>query len=156
MRRLFCLFAMLLAAGCADTSIIPFAGYWTGEFKARPSDSKQKMRPEWVYKGYIQLYATGRKFKMHMESIAQIVDIDGTWTNKGEKAYLKANKIEFDDRGGEIQRPSGVVPVPPEDVQTAYNRPLVFVLQPDKNTMIGLEMSIGPLIGHHVFTKGGE
>lgn len=159
MRKL--LFPLLIAfaflgLGCSDPSIIPFAGYWDGEFKAQPADAAAKMRPEWVYKGYLQVYATNRVFKMHMESVAQIVDINGHWTHKGDKLYLKADKVEFDDKGGKVARPIGVNPIDPDAVKGAYTREMVFVLSPDKQYLTSLEMSMGPILGKHVFKKGGE
>lgn len=148
--------ALLLATGCTDSSIIPIAGYWTGGFNAKPADPKVRMRPEWVYKGYLQLYATGMKYKMHMESVAQIVDVSGTWQKKKDKIYLTSNLIEFDDKGGDLQRPVGVKPLPPPDVRQAYGQVMGFNYVADKHELDGLDMSMGPIIGRHVFIKGGE
>ena len=147
---------MLLVGGCSDPSIIPFAGYWDGQFKVQPADPGVKMRPEWVYKGYLQVYATNRNFKMHMESIAQIVDISGKWTNKGNKLYLKADKVEFDDKGGKVVRPNGVNPIDPDAVRAAYSQEMVYEMSSDKKYLTSLDMSMGPVIGKHVFKKGGE
>jgi hypothetical protein len=147
---------MLMAFGCADTGIVPFAGYWQGKFEGIPAEPEFNMRPEWAYKGFLQIYGTRHRYKMHMESNAQIVDIAGTWTHKGNRLFLKANDIQFDDRGGAIVRPRGVVPIPPEDVRKAYGKEMVLVLDPQKNRLESLDMTLGPLIGRHVFTKGGE
>ena len=150
------LLLLLLAIGCTDSYIIPIAGYWTGEFKAQPAEAGQQMKKEWAYKGYLQLYATGMKYKMHMESVAQIVDISGTWKKKKDKIYLTAGQIDFDDKGGDLQRPLGVTPISPDLVRQAYSQEMVLKYEPSKSELDGLEMSMGPLIGHHVFTKGGE
>lgn len=114
------------------------------------------MRREWVYKGWLQVYVTGERYKMHMESVAQIVDISGNWTYKGNKIYLTAKDIVFDDRGGELQRPEGVLPLPPEEVRETYSHGMVLSLQPGKTKLVSLDMTLGPLVGTHVFTKGGE
>lgn len=147
---------LFLAGGCADETRVPFARFWQGEFQGASGDPKTPMRKEWVYKGWLQVYITGNKYKMHMESIGQILDISGTWTHKADRMLLTATNIDFDDRGGEMMLKPGVKPIAPDLVRDAYSRPLVLVLQPDKQTLVGLEMSIGPIVGKHLFRKGGE
>jgi hypothetical protein len=154
--KLLCVLLLIVTTGCTDSSIIPIAGYWTGQFNAKPADPKVKMRPEWVYKGYLQLYATGMKYKMHMESVAQIVDVSGTWQKKKDKIYLTSNLVEFDDKGGDLQRPTGVKPLDPQVVRQAYSQVMGFNYDAAKHELDGLDMSMGPLIGTHVFIKGGE
>ncbi len=155
-RSLLCVLVFIIAAGCTDSSIIPIAGYWTGGFNAMPADRKVKMRPEWVYRGYLQLYATGMKYKMHMESVAQIVDVSGTWQKKKDNIYLTSNLIEFDDKGGNLQRPVGVKPLDPQEVRQAYSQVMSFKYVEAKHELDGLDMSMGPIVGRHVFIKGGE
>jgi hypothetical protein len=156
--RRFLLLTLLLAicVGCSDTSIAPLAGFWQGQFDGAPSEVKVKMRPEWTYKGYLQLYATGMKFKMHMESQAQIFDVDGTWSHKKNKIFLTPSEIKFDDFGGKLLQRPGVTPIDPTKVQDALGHPLVFDYSEDPQNLKGLEITFGPLLGRFDFTKGQE
>ena len=148
-------FAMIVA-GCSDTTIAPMAGTWQGEFTGSPSDPKVSMRPEWTYKGYLQLRATQMKFKMHLESQAQVVDAEGTWSHKKEKIYVTASEIKFDDRGGKLLQKPGLTPIDPDKVREALSRPLVFSFQENPQKLEGLKITFGPLLGNFVFTKGQE
>ena len=148
----------LLNVACSDTSIAPLAGFWEGQFNGSPSNPTVKMRSEWTYKGYLQLYATGMKFKMHLESNVQIVDIDGTWSHKKNKIFLSTNKVAFDDSktGGQLLQKPGLTPVDPTKVREALQEPLVFNYSDNPQKLEGLEITFGPMLGRFVFTKGQE
>jgi len=150
------IFIALWVTGCSDTAIAPLAGFWQGQFNGSPSDPKVQMRPEWVYKGYLQLYATGMKFKMHLESQVQIVDITGTWSHKKNKIYLSPGDVQFDDFGGKLLQRPGVKPLDPEQVRDALRQPLVFSYTPSPQKLDGLEITFGPMLGRFDFTKGQE
>jgi hypothetical protein len=114
------------------------------------------MRPEWIYKGYLQLYATGMKFKLHMESEVQIVDASGTWSHKKNKIYLSPTDVKFDDFGGKLLQRPGLKPVDPTQVQEALRQPLVFNYSDNPQKLVGLEITFGPMLGRFDFTKGEE
>ena len=147
---------LVLGIGCSDTSIAPLAGFWQGQFNGTPSDPKVQMRPEWIYKGYLQLYATGMKFKMHLESQVQIVDVSGTWSHKKNKIYLSPADVQFDDFGGKLLQRPGVKPLDPGEVRDALKQPLVFSYTPSPQKLDGLEITFGPMLGRFDFTKGQE
>jgi hypothetical protein len=147
---------MFVVVGCSDTSITPLAGFWQGQFDGAPSNPKEKMLPEWTYKGYLQLYATGMKFKMHLESEVQIVDVSGTWSHKKNKIYLAPDDVQFDDFGGKLLQRPGVKPVDPTKVQEALRQPLVFAYTNNPQKLEGLEITFGPMLGRFDFTKGQE
>jgi hypothetical protein len=155
-RVLFLFLLLVVAVGCSDTSIAPMVGMWQGGFDGKPTDPGVTERPEWVYKGYLQLYATGMKFKMHLESEVQIVDVSGTWTHKKEKIYVSPVEVAFDDRGGELMQRPGAKPVDPELIRQALSHELVFTYKPNPQSLVGLEMTLGPMLGHFAFTKGRE
>jgi hypothetical protein len=152
------LILLVVVNGCTDAAIGPMAGHWQGEFNGSPTDPKVTMRPEWKFKGYLQLYATGMKFKMHLESQAQIVDATGTWGHKNNKIYLATDKVEFDDSktGGQLLQKPGLTPIDPTDVRDAISRPLVFSFSDNPQKLEGLKITIGPLLGRFDFTKGQE
>ena len=160
MKKIFlaALLALLLigVTGCSDTSIAPMAGFWQGQFDGTPTDSKVQMRPEWIYKGYLQLYATGMKFKMHMESQVQIVDVNGTWSHKKNQIYLSPDEVKFDDFGGKLLQRPGVKPLDPEEVRNALKQPLVFSYSNNPQRLQGLRITFGPMLGRFAFTKGQE
>lgn len=158
--RIICLLLLFAFAciicGCSDSSIGPMAGFWQGQFNGAPANPKDQMRPEWTYKGYLQLYATGMKFKLHMESQAQIVDTSGTWSHKKNKIFLTTTDVQFDDLGGKLLQRPGVKPLDPTQVQTALTQPLVFTYSDSPQKLEGLEITFGPMLGRFDFTKGQE
>jgi hypothetical protein len=149
---------ILLAAGCSDPAIGPMAGMWQGQFEGAPSKTNVQMRKEWTYKGYLQLYATGMKFKLHMESDVQIVDVLGTWTHKKNKINLATKEVDFDDSktGGQLLQKPGLKPIDPTQVRDALQQPLVFDYIDNPQKLEGLKFTFGPMLGRFVFTKGQE
>ena len=145
-----------LAAGCTDSSIAPLAGTWQGGFDGVPTDSRTIMRPEWTYKGYLQLYVTGMKCKMHLESEAQVLDITGTWSHKKDKIYVVPKDLAFDDRGGKLLQKPGLQPIDPTLVQTACTQELIFSDTDNPQHLTGLESTFGPMLGRFDFSKGTE
>jgi len=156
LKKLLAICAIALAIGCTDSSLAPLAGFWDGSFQGAPTDAKQAMRPEWTYKGYLQLYLTGMKFKMHLESDAQVIDINGTWSHKKDKIYVVPKDVVFDDRGGQLLQRPGLKPIDPAVVQKACSQTLIFAYTDNPQQLKGLEITFGPMLGRFVFTKGRE
>jgi hypothetical protein len=144
----------LIASACNDPHVVGLAGMWDAEFKIL--EPKTGVRPEWNYRGFLQLYATGNKFKMRLESNAQIVEMDGVWTitEDDKNLTLEFKEIKFDDRGGELRRPPNVQPLDPTAVRQAYSGKMPLKLDRQTNTLTGLEMDLGPLVVQHIFKKG--
>jgi hypothetical protein len=153
----FC-FLLFLAIGCSDPTIGPMAGMWQGQFDGAPTKPKETMLKEWTYKGYLQLYATGMKFKLLLESDVQIVDAIGTWSHKKNKIYLATKEVDFDDSktGGQLLQKPGLKPIDPTQVRNALQQPLVFNYIDNPQKLEGLEITFGPMLGRFVFTKGQE
>ena len=155
--RLFSLFVLLFVAiSCTDSSLIPVAGFWNGGFDGSPSDPNVVMKPEWKYRGFLQLYVTDMKFKMHLESEVQIVDVTGTWEKKKNKIYVIPKDVQFDDKGGRLLQKPGVTPLDPDVVKKACSQELVFAYTDNPQELKGLEITFGPMLGRFDFSKGRE
>jgi hypothetical protein len=152
------LLLIVVVCGCSDPSITPLAGMWQGKFEGAPVDVQVAMRKEWIYKGYLQLYATGMKFKLHIESSVQIVDAEGKWSHKKNKIYLDVAEVKFDDSktGGQLLQKPGLTPIDPTKVRDALTQPLVFTYTDGPQKLEGLKITFGPMLGRFVFTKGQE
>lgn len=147
--------AVVASAGCGNSRVGELAGIWHGEFKPS-AESELKMRKEWGYRGYLQLYVTNMKFKMRLESLAQIVDVTGTWKVDQSRVTLSVANVAFDDLGGQVRRRPGITPIPPEAVREAFSQQLVLDYESEGQTLAGLDMTLGPILGKTFFKKGKE
>jgi hypothetical protein len=148
------LFALLI--GCNhNKELMPFLGKWSGSFEVAEitgGGTAKDLKRESL-KGYVQVYATERSYKMEMEGEQETVNISGFWTISGNRITLKPERIGIDDRGGEDKRDPNKKFIPSEDVQAAYGRPLVLSEAADKKSLTGLKITIGKLVGTHRFVK---
>lgn len=150
------LVAFTIRATGSNRELIRYTGKWSGGFTvdsvvSGPDSVTVRKRNGLI--GYLQIYLTGRKYKLHLEGEQQGIDVDGTWTAKGEKITLTPKEVKIDDRGGPEQRDPNRPYLPNDDVNTAYRKPIVLSQSADKNTFAGLAMSVGRFIGKHSFTK---
>lgn len=146
MRRLLLLLAVaIFAAGCIDKERAPVMGMWTGGF----FDDKGQ-----AFKGYVQLYKTGDKFKMRLASKEQAMDFEGTWTIAKRRIDLTVIDIKFDNPTEEDQKALGLKIISPDDVRAAYGKPITLDLDEKGSKLTGLSVSLGPLLGRHEFNKG--
>ena len=152
------LFVMTLRATESNKDQIRYTGRWKGGFTV---DAVQKgpdtpeARHGQRLEGYLQVYLSGHRYKLHLEGQQQGIDIDGTWTAQGNRLTLTPKAVAIDDQGGEDKRDPNKPYIPNEAVLDAYNRPLVLAQSPDKKSFQGLKVTIGNLLGSHAFVKDG-
>lgn len=158
----FLILAVLLTvtyrARSANQDLRPFLGKWSGQFtpdsfRSGPDTEEDRRRSR--LEGYIQVYATGRKFKMHLEGEQQAIDVTGTWTSKEKRLNLTPLDVQIDDQGGEEKRDPNKKYIPAEAVRAAYSKPLTFQLAEDGKSLKGLPISLGEMIGSHQLVKDG-
>ena len=157
MRKLWLAVPLLaILTGCNhNKELLPFLGKWSGQFDVSDIEgggTAKDIKRE-TLKGYVQVYATERTYKMEMEGEQETIDISGTWTIKGNRLTLTPNDITIDDQGGADKRDPNKKFIPAADAKAAYNRPLLLQETPDKKALHGLKISIGNLIGTHNFVK---
>ncbi|MDR3690377.1 MAG: hypothetical protein P4L46_13430 [Fimbriimonas sp.] len=153
------LFLTLLAcctAGCnMHKDLLPFLGKWSGKFQVRSIEgggsSKDVIREE--MHGYIQVYETGRSYKMELQGEQETIDVDGTWAHKANRIILSPKSIAIDDMGGAESRDPNKKYIPADQLRDAYSSELVLTESKDNKALHGLEMTIGRLIGKHEFIK---
>jgi len=134
---------------------MPFLGKWSGEFQVseiQGGGTAKDMKRESI-RGYIQVYATSRSYKMEMEGEQETIDISGAWTIKGHRITLLPETIKIDDQGGVDARDPNKKFIPAEEVQKAYGRPILLSESEDKKSLTGLKTTIGKLTGTHRFVK---
>lgn len=152
----FAILCLVLVAGCNfNKALMPFLGKWSGSFEVTDiagGGSESDKRRE-TLKGYIQVYATDRIYRMEMEGEQESVVVTGAWTIKGNRITLKPDHVLIDDQGGADKRDPNKKFIPAADVQAAYGRPLVLTESSDKKSLTGLTMTIGKLTGTHRYIK---
>jgi len=134
---------------------MPFLGKWSGSFvvsEIQGGGTDKDMKRESL-KGYVQVYATNRSYKMEMEGEQETIDISGSWTIKGNRITLTPGKIVIDDQGGVDKRDPNKKFILSDEAQAAYGRPLILSESPDKKSFTGLLITIGKLVGTHRFVK---
>ena len=147
---------ILILCGCnRNAALMPFLGKWSGHFEVSDittggtaSDCKRES-----LNGYVQVYATERTYKMEMQGEQEVININGTWTIRGNRITLNPKSVAIDDQGGSDLRDPNKKFIPATDVTAGYGRPIVLQETPDKKQLNGLKMSIGNLIGTHRFKK---
>lgn len=150
------LFAFTIRAIGSNRDLIPFTGKWTGGFEIDtvtqgPDSAEEKKRNR--LDGYLQVYLTKRKYKLHLEGIQQGIDVDGTWTVQGRRITLKPEKVTIDDHGGAEERDPNKPYIPNDDVNAAYYKPIVLDQSADKQGFKGLAVTVGRFIGRHSFSR---
>lgn len=157
-------FAILLFLGlfftarssCSNKDMLPYLGKWpggfvVGEVRRGPNTAIDQKRSS--LKGFVQIYATNRKFKIHLEGEQETIDVDGDWTRKARRMDLHVQHVVIDDQGGAALRDPNRKFILPDDIRAAYSRPLILDLSADGKSLNGLPMSIGDLTGRHLFAK---
>jgi hypothetical protein len=150
------LFALTLRATGSNRELIPYTGRWAGGFEidtVTQGPATEEVKRQNRLTGYLQVYLTGRKYKLHLEGIQQGIDIDGTWTAKGRRIILTPKEVKIDDRGGPEMRDPNKPYLPNEDVTAAYSKPIVLDQSEDKQSFQGLSVTVSRFIGKHAFKR---
>lgn len=144
----------LVLAGCGDKAAMPYLGKWTGHLavESAPGGTERDRRRSEM-KGFLQLYATERRFTLHLEGEQQTVEVTGRWEVKRRRVTLRPRDVRIVDPGEDAFDPN-LKRISPPELRNAYARPLVLDAAPGGRALTGLTTSVGPLIGKHVFTKG--
>jgi hypothetical protein len=148
------LFSALWSAGCEIRDNNPFLGRWTGKFaveSAGTETGKELARND--LKGYLQVYATHKKFEMYLVGEQETLTARGEWSSEGNRMILKVLSLEIDDAGGEMKRRMDKKYILPDDLREAYHGSLALELSEDKQKLVGQKMTVGLLIGAHQFQK---
>ena len=147
----------LLCGGCAQRrEMMPYFGKWDGGFYIDEKGSKAPLRPlkRYVLEGYLMLYATREGFKMHLEGEQVVLDIDGTWgvtkNARGEsRIQLNPKNVKIDDMGGAEFRNPNRAYIPSDAIRETYAKDLIFRPLANDQSLEGLEVSMGDLVGTH-------
>lgn len=152
------LLVMTLRNVNSNKDLIRYTGRWKGGFTVESvtngtdtADSRHAHRLE----GFLQVYLTNHKYKLHLEGQQEGIDVDGTWTANGDRLTLNPKAVAIDDQGGEEKRDPNKPYIPNEDVLATYNKPIVLVQSADKKGFQGLKVTLGNLLGSHAFVKDG-
>jgi hypothetical protein len=145
MKRILLLAPLLLLLGCVDKDRAPVLGHWTGGFY---TDKAEVMR------GYVQLYQTGDKFKMQLANPDQTMNFEGTWSIVKKHIELRVADIKFENPSAEVQKALKLRIFGPEQVRSAYAKPIVLNIKSEGTELNGLTMTLGDIQGKHVFRKG--
>jgi hypothetical protein len=158
MKRLILLVAVLLLAGCGSKDKLPYLGRWHGDFVVDKilQGGTDKDRQREGLRGSLQVYATDDRLILHLEGEQEVIDVNGTWEHTGTAMTLRFTRIKIDDMGGANLRDPNLKFIPSVDVRTAFQRNMVLHLSRDKQKLNGLEVSIGPLTGHFLFTRSTD
>jgi hypothetical protein len=145
---------LIAPAGCSDKKIIPLLGRWEGGFTAEQiAGAQPKDIKRFDLKGYLMLYATEYRFKMHLEGEQEAVDLSGSWAPKGAQVILTPKDESIDDYGGaDVRNPNKrFIPIPL--VKQAYSSPIVLNVAAGNKKLSGPLFSIGQLSGRHEFAR---
>lgn len=152
---LLAMIAATLRGGKSNENLRPFLGKWRGEFAVQQAGGKTGAEAKrYNLRGYLQVYATKRRFQMRLEGEQQGVDITGTWEAKDNSLTLTPKDVQIDDRGGEELRDPNKVYIPAEEIRAAYSRPVPLRMDAQKRNLQGPLSSIGQdRLGRHTFEK---
>jgi len=149
--------AVLGLGGCnSHKDLMAFLGKWKGGFdvtSVRGANASSLDIKRDTLRGFIQVYETNRSYKMELNGEQETIEINGTWTIKGNHITLRPTMLDIDDKGGEQQRDPNKKYIAAMLVRAAYGQPLVLVESRDKKSLTGLEMSVGDLVGTHRYVK---
>lgn len=152
------LIAFTMLATNSNKDLVRYTGRWKGEFAVESitkGEDTEEARTRNRLGGYLQVYLTGHKYKIHLEGLQQGIDIEGTWKAQGDRLTLTPKAITIDDQGGAEKRDPNKPYIANESVMEAYNRPMTLSQSSDKKKFQGLKMTIGDLLGEHRFVKDG-
>lgn len=143
-------------SSCSNKELLPYLGRWTGDFavesiRTGPNTATDLKRS--TLHGFMQIYASHKGFKIHLEGEQESFDVSGTWRLQGKRLVIRTQDIKIDDGGGVDARDPNRKFILPDDFRAAYNRPILLDLIPTRHALEGLPMTVGELIGRHRFTK---
>lgn len=158
MKRLLWLLPLAaLTAGCnPNQAWMPYLGKWNGRFlvdQITQGPNTAEDRQRYMLEGWLQVYATGQKYRMELNGEQVTVSISGTWRLERNAAVFRATEIKIDDKGGEDARNPNLKYIPNEAIKATYGQPLILRLGKDDKSLRGLLITLGPLIGAHEFER---
>ncbi|RYG35796.1 hypothetical protein EON81_11650 [bacterium] len=148
---------LLALVGCtrANKELLPYLGKWNGAFEVESlSGATDKDLKRETLRGYLVLYATNRRFVMHLEGEQQGMDLDGAWTIDGKQAKLKAVTFKIDDQGGEELRDPNRKWIPAADLKPTMEGQIVLNISADAQRLASPTTSIGARQGAFRFRRG--
>lgn len=142
--------SLLVLSGCAPKAEMALYGNWPGSFAETVSERGFEL------KGYLQLYATGHRFKMHLGNQTQTYDATGSWQDTGRQVLLNIKDIAFQGMTKDEAETRKVMFLDPDRVRDAYGRMLILNLSRDRKTLQGLPMKMAGFNGAHRFEKAAS
>ncbi len=137
---------LLTLVGCGPKPEMALYGNWEGGFSETGKSEPQ-------VKGYLQLYATGHRFKLHLGNADQSYDVAGMWRLNERQVLLAIKDINFagltKQEAEERRKPY----MDPAEIRTDYGHQLILNLSSDKKSLAGLPMKIAGNEGAHAFEK---
>jgi hypothetical protein len=136
---------------------MPYLGKWSGGFtvdRVRPGVAVSDPTRN-ALKGFLQLYATERRYELHLDGEQFGLVARGSWTEENGRLSLAPNEVKIDDGGGEEARNPNKTWIDPKELREAYSRPMGLRLSKDGQRLIGLLIDVGPLTGTHSFVREG-
>ncbi len=158
MKRLLPFALTLFLVGCGSKDAIPYLGRWHGDLVVDKTDraGTDKDLQRESLRGALQIYATDKRCKLHLEGEQETIDAEGNWSHTGTTVTIKFTSVKIDDQGGADRRDPNLKFIAPVDIRAAYQRNLILHLSRDKKKLLGLEVTLGHLTGHHVFTRSSD
>lgn len=153
-----CLTGLTLLATNSHRELLRYTGKWAGAFTVDsiskgPDTESDRKRSR--LEGYLQLYLSGRRYLFHVDGEQQGVEVNGTWQAQNDRVILTPNHVAIDDHGGADKRDPNKKYIPNDDVQAAFNRPLILIQSDDHQGFVSLPVSIGAYLGKYSFRKDG-
>jgi hypothetical protein len=137
--------AVFFARG-SNKELMPYFGKWNGQFDT--TDEAAGLR------GYLQMYATGRRFVLDLQGPQQGIEVSGVWVEERTgQVVLSPNSITIDDWGGEEKRDPNKPYLSEDAVRSAFNRKIALSMSEDKKALEGLPMSIEGISGRLDFRR---
>jgi hypothetical protein len=128
---------------------MPLFGMWEAKFEPQDPTS-----PE--IRGYLQLYVTDHKFKMHVGTKTQSFDPSGTWKMGPKQVTLTMDTVEV---SGYTEDEAKIRHQPyflPDEVRAGLGKELTLNLASDMKQMKGLEIALGKTVGRFQFKKQAQ
>ena len=133
------------ALGCGNRTEMPLYGNWEGRFEPdRATDLDMK--------GYLQLYATNHKFKMHVGGRNQTFDPTGVWRLQGRQIVLDIQDMQISGLTAQEAEERKALYIDPKVVRGAFGKSLVLNLSADQTQLRGITLTIGSTQGHFSFS----